>query len=45
MSQFEMIYRLAFGDFRERTRRYSFLFTLLGTVFFGYLVITGKYPA
>jgi hypothetical protein len=34
---------LVLGDFRERTRRYSFLLTLLGTMFFGYLVITDKY--
>ena len=32
--------QLVLGDFRERTRRYSFLLTLLGTMFFGYLVIT-----
>lgn len=38
-----MLYQLALADFRERTRRYSFLITMLGTVFFGYLVITGKY--
>jgi hypothetical protein len=34
---------LVAADFRERTRRYSFLITLLGTVFFGFLVITGKW--
>ncbi len=37
------LYRLALADFRERTRRYSFLITLLGTLFFGFLVITGKW--
>jgi hypothetical protein len=37
------ISRLALADFRERARRYSFLITLLGTFFFGFLVITGKY--
>jgi len=30
-------------DFLERTRRYSFLVALLATLFFGYLVITGKW--
>jgi hypothetical protein len=43
MVRLELVYRLALADFRERTRRYSFLFTLLGTVFFGFLVITGKW--
>jgi ABC-type transport system involved in multi-copper enzyme maturation permease subunit len=38
-----MLYPLVAADFRERTRRYSFLITLLGTVFFGFLVITGKW--
>ncbi len=37
------LYQLALADFRERTRRYSFLITLLGTLFFGFLVITGKW--
>jgi len=37
------LYQLAVADFRERTRRYSFLITLLGTLFFGFLVITGKW--
>jgi hypothetical protein len=37
------MYQLILGDIRERTRRYSFLITLLGTLFFGYLVITGKW--
>lgn len=35
--------RLALWDFLERTRRYSFLLSLIGTLFFGYLVITGKW--
>jgi len=35
--------QMILGDFRERTRRYSFLWTLIGTTFFGYLVITGQY--
>lgn len=35
--------QLILGDLRERTRRYSFLWILIGTTFFGYLVITGKY--
>ena len=37
------LFRLALADFRERTRRYSFLITMLGTLFFGFLVITGKW--
>ncbi len=37
------LYQLAVADFRERTRRYSFLITLLGSLFFGFLVITGKW--
>ncbi len=37
------LFQLALADFRERTRRYSFLITLLGTLFFGFLVITGKW--
>jgi hypothetical protein len=43
MQTISMMYQLILGDFRERTRRYSFLVTLLGTLFFGYLVITGKW--
>jgi len=38
-----IICQLVIGDFRERTRRYSYVLTLLGTLFFAYLVITGKY--
>jgi hypothetical protein len=43
MGAIAQIYLLALADFRERTRRYSFLITLLGAVFFGYLVATGKW--
>lgn len=43
METVHMIYQLVQGDVRERTRRYSFLITLLVAVFFGYLVITGKW--
>jgi hypothetical protein len=39
----QIIWQMILGDFRERTRRYSFLLILLGTLFFGYLVVTGKY--
>jgi len=38
-----ILYQLVLADFRERTRSYSFLVTMLGILFFGYLVITGKY--
>jgi hypothetical protein len=34
---------LSLADFRERTRRSSFLVMMLAILFFGYLVITGKY--
>ena len=43
MPTLSTLYQLAAADFRERTRRYSFLITLLGTLFFGFLVITGKW--
>lgn len=43
MAHLEMVYRLALADFRERTRSYSFLFTMVGALFFGFLVITGKW--
>jgi hypothetical protein len=43
MGSLSTLYQLAAADFRERTRRYSFLITLLGTLFFGFLVITGKW--
>ncbi|UCG61479.1 MAG: hypothetical protein JSV52_14365 [Candidatus Zixiibacteriota bacterium] len=35
--------QLSLADFRERTRRSSFVVTMLAILFFGYLVITGKY--
>ncbi|MBN1213053.1 MAG: hypothetical protein JXA92_10780, partial [candidate division Zixibacteria bacterium] len=35
--------QLILADFRERTRRYSFLVTLMAIMFFGYLVITDQY--
>ncbi len=38
-----MWYQLMLADFRERTRRYSFLVTLGFVLFWGYLMITGKY--
>jgi hypothetical protein len=38
-----MLWQLVIADFRERTRRYSFLVTLTFVFFFGVLVITGKY--
>jgi hypothetical protein len=43
METLRMMQQLILGDVRERTRRYSFLITLLVTIFFGYLVITGKW--
>ena len=43
MNKLKVIHQLALADFRERTRRYSFLITMLGVLFFAYLVITGKY--
>lgn len=43
MFKLDVIYQLVIADFRERTRRYSFLIMLLGALFFGYLVITGKW--
>jgi len=39
----QILYQLSLADFRERKRRYSFLVTMIGATFFGYLVITGKY--
>ena len=35
--------QLSLADFRERTRRYSFLVTLVAVVYFGYLVGSGIY--
>jgi hypothetical protein len=43
MTSIPALKQLILGDFRERTRSYSFLLTLLGTMFFGYLVITDQY--
>jgi len=43
MNKFTVLHQLILADIRERTRRYSFLITMLGVLFFGYLVITGKY--
>ena len=35
--------QIILADFKERTRRYSYLITLGFVLFFGYLVNTGKY--
>lgn len=43
MNKLRILYQLSLADFRERTRRYSFLVTMIGVLFFGYLVITGQY--
>ena len=43
MKTLEVIRQFVLADFRERTRRYSFLLTLAGVFFWGYLVMTGKY--
>ena len=43
MKRLTALGQLILGDFRERTRRYSFLWTMIGTTFFGYLVLIGKY--
>lgn len=43
MNRLRILYQLSLADFRERTRRYSFLITMIGVMFFGYLVITGQY--
>ncbi len=43
MHKLSVLHQLILADLRERTRRYSFLITMLGVSFFGYLVITGKY--
>jgi len=43
VNKLAILYQLSLADIRERTRRYSFLITMLGVLFFGYLVITGKY--
>jgi hypothetical protein len=43
MDSLRILIQLSLADFRERTRRYSFLVTMIGVMFFGYLVITGQY--
>ncbi|TFH65376.1 MAG: hypothetical protein E4G91_02730 [Candidatus Zixiibacteriota bacterium] len=43
MNRLRILFELSIADFRERTRRYSFLVTMIGVMFFGYLVITGQY--
>ena len=43
MDRLQILFQLSLADFRERTRRYSFLVTMIGVMFFGYLVITGQY--
>ncbi len=43
MNRLQILFQLGLADFRERTRRYSFLITMIGVMFFGYLVITGQY--
>jgi len=40
---FRVLGNIVLGDLRERTRRYSFIWIMLATTVFGYLVITGKY--
>ncbi|HLZ11050.1 MAG TPA: hypothetical protein VKP58_00560 [Candidatus Acidoferrum sp.] len=42
MSALHSLLAVARSDFRERTRRYSFLLTLLFAVFLGYATATGK---
>jgi len=42
MTAFPSILAIARADFRERTRRYSFLLALLFAVFLGYAAATGK---
>jgi len=43
MTGFGVLGHIILGDLRERTRRYSFIWIMLATTFFGYLVISGKY--
>jgi len=43
MDRLRILLQLSIADFRERTRRYSFFVTMIGVMFFGYLVITGQY--
>ena len=42
MSSSRVVWALALADFRERSRRYSFLVTLLFTIFVGYAAATGQ---
>lgn len=42
MIDLRRIFAIAIADFRERTRRYSFLLALLFAVFLGYAAATGK---
>lgn len=43
MDAVRIVWQLVIADFRERTRRYSYLITLMAALFLGYLVLTGKY--
>lgn len=43
MNKLNVYFQLSLADFRERTRRSSFFVTMLGVLFFAYLVVTGKY--
>ncbi len=43
MNWYQTVLRLARGDFLERTRRYSYLLTMVWILFWGYFVITRKY--
>jgi len=43
MKIYPVLKEFVLADFRERTRRYSFLLTMLGVLFFGYLVATDQY--
>lgn len=43
MSATQTAFQITLADFRERSRRYSFLVMLGFAFFFGYLVIVGKY--
>ena len=43
MNSLAVMWQVILADFRERTRRYSYLITLMVALFLGYLVLTGKY--
>lgn len=43
MTHTSILWQLALADFRERTRRYSYLLTLMVGLYLGYLVLTGQY--